>query len=230
MVFEIKGSSVEEGLGKSVYGLSFTVTKIDGDIVMTDSFPKEFNKNHYAPFEYKEGEEYFRDIYDNGEFIISEKTGEAYLLPRKGKAIKVEGSKEEFEKKIEAQGKENKFKRLLSECKIEARIRTHAYDGQSGVLEVALAENTDWFNDYPDNPFEAYAILADFEKRTGRIVEASYEGGTSGFLEKSGYNDATEAALPYDIIEGSKYPTAIKFRRISRDSMDYVRQNCHISK
>lgn len=112
MVFEIKGSSLEEGLGKSVYGLSFTVTKIDGDIVMIDSFPKEFNKNHYAPFDYKEGEEYFRDIFENGEFIISEKTGEAYLLPRKGKAIKVEEDLKEFEKKIEARGKENKFRRI----------------------------------------------------------------------------------------------------------------------
>lgn len=225
---EIKGTTIEEGLGKSVYGLSFTVTKINGDIITTDCYPKTFNKIKYAPFDYKEGDKYFRDIFENGEFIISEKTGETHLLPRKGKAIKVEGDLNEFIKNIEAQGKKNKFKRLLSEGKIEARKRTHAYDGHFGVLEIALAENTDWFNDYTFNPFEAYAILTDFEKWSGRIVEAEYEGGRAGFFEKSYYKDAQEVALPYGIIEGGKDVTkTIKFRRIDRNSMDFVRQNCY---
>lgn len=71
---------IEEGLGKAIAGLQFKVTKVEGSTITTDCAPKVFDITRYVPFDYKPGQRYFRDIWENGEFVISQETGETYLV------------------------------------------------------------------------------------------------------------------------------------------------------
>ncbi|RLG15728.1 MAG: hypothetical protein DRN71_00545 [Candidatus Nanohalarchaeota archaeon] len=229
-----KGTPIEEGPGNAIYNLVFKVTKIEGDTVTTNSSPETFNKQNYAPFNYEIGTTYFRDIWENGEFVTDLNTHETYFLCKGTNPIKVYGNIDNFINKIQKQGKQNKFERLLSEDEIEARIRTHAYDPNNyAIADVVLAETSDWLSDYSHNPFETYGIMVNLTDSTGRIVEADYSGGQQTVLEKNDYREATTIKLPEEItdiitIEDlSKIEQGIKFKPISTESMNFIRENCY---
>ncbi len=79
--FEIKGTSVEEGLGDSLFSEIFKVTKIAGDTVETDSVPKEITIKK-LPFDYMTGDEFSFDLYQNGRIFTQKRTGKTYLLDK----------------------------------------------------------------------------------------------------------------------------------------------------
>lgn len=224
---KIKNTSIEEGLGNAVSRENFKILKIEGNTVSTDYYPEKFDIRT-TPFDYREGDIFHRDVWENGDFWTQERTGQTYFLYNGGKPIKIESDVDEFIEFIQHQGTKNKFERLLREDKITARVRTRNYDGQSGILETALAEN--WFAGEPESPFyevEAYCILTDFENVTGRIVEAKYDAGGSLF-EKANYKLANVLKLPDDIIRyGIRADTGIKFKPISKESMLLIRNNSY---
>lgn len=223
---------IEEGLGISIDSLDFVVTSVEGNTVGTDCLPKEFDRRNYAPFSYKKGQRYDRNIWMNGEFVISRETGEAYLVlfpPGSEPAIKVEGSIEAFIEKIQAEGKKNKFNRLMREEKIEARVRTHGYSGQTALLEVALAEKSDWTIDGADNPFDAYYILVNPDDSTARIIGATYQFNTFDG-NPDHFRAAKPVQLPQAVLEVAKPRYIVgsnDFKPLNKESMLFIRENCY---
>lgn len=220
---------IEEGLGKAIAGLEFKVIKVEGNIVTTDSAPKEFDRTTWAPFDYKAGQRYFRDIWENGEFVTSQETRETYLVTGCGGApTKVEGSLEDFIERVQADGKRNKFKRLLGEGKIVAYVRAHAFDGISALLEVVLVEDSEMRPNI-SNAFEAYSMRFDARDGSGLIVEATYKHGV--FDENLAHFRAAKLVqLPKAVIEIAN-PTQIldsdTFKRLDAESMAFVRSNSY---
>lgn len=152
----------------------------------------------------------------------------------KGSApIKVEGSLDEFIRKIQAEGKRNKFERLLGEGKIEARVRIHAYDGRRALLEVALAEDSDWIGRGASDPFEAYSVLVNLADGTAKIIGATYQYNT--FDENPDHFSAAkpvqlpqailDVARPQDIV--TYLVTSNNFKPLDTQSMVFIREKCY---
>lgn len=227
---------IEEGLGQqidcAVDCLDFVVTSVEGNLVTTDCLPKQFDRGKYAPFDYKVGQRYFRNIWTNGEFVVSGETDEAYLVlfpPGSGHAIKVEGGIEAFIEKIQAEGKKNKFNRLMREEKIEARVRTHGYSGQTALLEVALAEKPDWTINGASNPFEAYSMLVNLDDSTARIIGATYQFNTFDG-NPDHFRAAKPVQLPQAVLEVAKPREIVgsnDFKPLNKESMSFIRENCY---
>lgn len=226
---------IEEGLGECLTGLDFTVTEVKGDAVTTDCFPKKFDKRDYAPFDYKAGQRYFRDVWENGEFVISGETGEAYLVRTGGAPVKVEGNLRDFIEKINGEGKRNRFNRLLKEGGITAFVRTHSYDDDfllESLLEVVLVDKSDKSaNAFPfeADPFEAYSMLVNLEGLTARIIAATCE---YGFFDEdiTHFKAAKPLKLPAEILEIANPKDLLTHhdpKPLPSEAMAYIRENCY---
>ncbi len=223
---------IEEGLGKSLTGLDFVVKKVKGDTVITDCFPKKFNRQGYAPFNYRTGQRYFRDIWEKGEFVTSEETCETYLVPTGGTPIKVKGDLREFIEKINREGKNNRFNRLLKEGGITAFVRAHSYDGVDSLLEAVLVDKSDKSATklpFESNPIEAYSIRVNLEDLTARIIAATCE---YGFFNEdiAHFKAAKPLKLPAEILEIANPKDLLTHhdpKPLPSEAMAYIRENCY---
>ncbi len=223
---------IEEGLGKAIACLDFVVTKVEGDTVRTDCFPPKFDRKECAPFDYKAGQRYVRDIWENGEFVTSEETGETYLTRTGGAPIKVDGNLRDFIEKINSEGKQNRFNRLLKEGLITAFVRAHSYDGDRSLLEVVLVDKSDEsaaFHPFDSNPFKAYSILVNLEDLTARIIAATCEWGSFD-EDMTQFKAANPLKLPAKIAEIAN-PTDLLThhdpKQLPSEAIAYIMENCY---
>lgn len=224
---------IEEGLGDSISSLDFVIKKIEGDQILTDLHEGPIDKDRYGYFDYKVGQRYVIDVWENGSFVICTETGEANFIPEDGTSVRVEGDLNEYIKKIQSTSKQNKFERLYREGKLKAGVRTRIYNTNWAVLEVALAEDSDWRHLHlePMRPFKAYIVHVNLDNNDAQIFEAEYIGGPIGFTKKKdmSYKSDRSVKLPSEIIETAQPQDLVsshKFKILNTDSMKFLKDNC----
>lgn len=227
---------IEEILGKHLYTFPFKVEKVNVNKIVPDFFPGEFDDRLHTLFDYRVGEKYIVSVWENVQFIKSEKTGEIYFIPKYGDPMMVEGDLIDFILSIKPESREDIFVRLLAEGRItaKAKVISSSRDNNFAVLEVRMMEDSKWQSEVMTNILEVYYISVGLKDGTGIIVEGAYNRSTSQFYSKRHFKNLKEVKLPKSILGIAQLPESVfsnTLFALDYETMMYIRKHCsHTSK